>query len=924
MEIVGRDRHLDELIGCLGRFIEDPVNLVCINGFPGTGKTTLLREFGSRVSALGYCYIEASAFPGDESIPFSTVEHLASCPGLPPRLVADLVRLVREGAVRKSFEALPADMLRSLCADLAELARPRPVAIGVDNVEYADPLSLAFLRYLARRPRLTRTLVVVTCDELPAQLLELPDCREVGTELLTERATRRMWELASGRPMSREAARFCRDVTGGSPLLISALMRDNSPTGQTGRTRAVTGTGGGDLVVGGAYVRACLGLLHRRPGPTATGKALAVLGADTTLDLAARVCDSSLSAVAADAERLTASGLVDGARFRHSVLDAAVQDAMEPLERGELHRRAAEALALTHGDVVSVARHHAASGERPAPAAVTTLCAGARELLIRGEPAQAADLLRAADRGELDERQRVRVLRWLVDALMRFSPVAAGAELHRLMTPLRTGLLSRVEQRRLIQQFLWHGRTEEATEVLERMMVATGPQSRDVLGDLDDPEALDDLYLVRERLLFLRPDLADRLPRPRSGQLDLAAAAYVEHALWMPVPGVELPQSAIGVPRPPDRGEDVVPVPSPKQARTDEAEWSDADLVVAYLWAHGDLAVSTRLCDAMLVRATRSGCVTYQALLLSLRADIALRRGDMTAAAEHALTALRLLPPEEWGVVIGWPLSILTTVAATGSDTVPASLLRQPVPEEMFATAFGPLYLLARGRLCLATGRVYAALSDLTRCGRLAAGQGDGPARSLPWRTAAGEAYLRLGRPDRARELAEEELARPGCANPRLRGMALRVLAAASAPTDRLPLLRRAAKALRECGDRYELARVLADLSHAERLAGNLRRADTAWRRARTLDAECGVPGALFPVRGAAPAGLATASALQGRISKAERRVAALATSGRSNRQIAERLYITVSTVEQHLTRVYRKLGVRSRTELSQALREEP
>ncbi|MFC6088697.1 MULTISPECIES: response regulator transcription factor [Saccharothrix] len=47
-----------------------------------------------------------------------------------------------------------------------------------------------------------------------------------------------------------------------------------------------------------------------------------------------------------------------------------------------------------------------------------------------------------------------------------------------------------------------------------------------------------------------------------------------------------------------------------------------------------------------------------------------------------------------------------------------------------------------------------------------------------------------------------------------------------------------------------------------------------------------------------------------------ERRVATLAALGHSNRAIATRLHITVSTVEQHLTRVYRKLAVAGRSEL--------
>ncbi|MEU9243576.1 helix-turn-helix transcriptional regulator [Streptomyces sp. NPDC048385] len=391
----------------------------------------------------------------------------------------------------------------------------------------------------------------------------------------------------------------------------------------------------------------------------------------------------------------------------------------------------------------------------------------------------------------------------------------------------------------------------------------------------------------------------------------------------MPVPGVELPHCLSDAIRPRDHARPLVPGPFPEVKRTDEDRWSDVHLAEAYLLAQGEQTATAPVCDAMLVRAARSGCVTNQSLLLALRADIALQRGDMAAAAEYALNGLRLLPPEEWGVLVGWPLATLTTVAAAGVGVVRESLLQHPLPEETFGTYFGPLYLLARSRLCLATGRTYAALSDLAMCGRLASGPGEGRTRPLPWRSVGGEVYLRLGRPDRARELAEEELARHGVRDARLRGMALSVLAAASAPKERLPLLERAATALRTSGDRYQLARVLVDLGHAYESAGNPDRAGRTWRRARTLGAKCGVLDSLFSVQGAAAVGQAASLSVRDRLSEAEWRVASLAASGRSNRQIAERLYITVSTVEQHLTRVYRKLGVSSRAGLLQALGEE-
>ena len=56
-------------------------------------------------------------------------------------------------------------------------------------------------------------------------------------------------------------------------------------------------------------------------------------------------------------------------------------------------------------------------------------------------------------------------------------------------------------------------------------------------------------------------------------------------------------------------------------------------------------------------------------------------------------------------------------------------------------------------------------------------------------------------------------------------------------------------------------------------------------------------------------------------LTAAERRVAELAAQGRTNREVAAALFLSERTVESHLTRVYAKLGVRSRTELSRSLR---
>jgi DNA-binding NarL/FixJ family response regulator len=59
-------------------------------------------------------------------------------------------------------------------------------------------------------------------------------------------------------------------------------------------------------------------------------------------------------------------------------------------------------------------------------------------------------------------------------------------------------------------------------------------------------------------------------------------------------------------------------------------------------------------------------------------------------------------------------------------------------------------------------------------------------------------------------------------------------------------------------------------------------------------------------------------------LTASERRVAGMAAEGRSNKEIAQALYVTLKTVELHLTNTYRKLGIRSRHELAAVLSDEP
>ncbi|MFC7612610.1 LuxR C-terminal-related transcriptional regulator [Actinokineospora soli] len=264
-------------------------------------------------------------------------------------------------------------------------------------------------------------------------------------------------------------------------------------------------------------------------------------------------------------------------------------------------------------------------------------------------------------------------------------------------------------------------------------------------------------------------------------------------------------------------------------------------------------------CERLSAEAARRGAVTWHAMVEAVVADIALLRGDTVVAATRAETAMRLLLPQGWGVSVGYPLSILMTAnTLLGRHAVVDSLMRVRVPEAMFDTLCGLRYLHARGRGLLATGKVLAAISDFQGCGQRMRAWGVDLPVLVPWRTGLAEANLALGRPDVADAHLSEQLRLP--CDRRVRGETLRLLAAAREPAQRPALLR-----------------------EADALAG------------------------ATPLPGT-------------ELSDSERRVAELAATGHTNREIGRALYITVSTVEQHLTRVYRKLGVKSRAELPHRL----
>lgn len=315
-------------------------------------------------------------------------------------------------------------------------------------------------------------------------------------------------------------------------------------------------------------------------------------------------------------------------------------------------------------------------------------------------------------------------------------------------------------------------------------------------------------------------------------------------------------------------------------------------------------------CETIGAQTRAQRAKAWTAALSDVRSHIALRDGD-----RHATQALTGMSAKNWGVAIGSPLAHrLYALTAMNKLEDAEELVKFPLPEDITETRYWPLFLHARGRFHLATGRLHAALADFRTCGALLEDWGlDFPA-FLPWRGDLARVYVRLGRTQTDRDLITAQLSLPTGDVTRVRGTSLRALAAASEPHLRVAILTEAVPALQECGDLVELAHALGELGRTHHLLGDYGKARLLVRRAPEIAQSCHVQLTEEETLDSLP--FVVHNETLSLLSEAERRVASLAAQGHTNREISRQLFITMSTVEQHLTRVYRKLNVTTRSAL--------
>jgi DNA-binding CsgD family transcriptional regulator len=233
--------------------------------------------------------------------------------------------------------------------------------------------------------------------------------------------------------------------------------------------------------------------------------------------------------------------------------------------------------------------------------------------------------------------------------------------------------------------------------------------------------------------------------------------------------------------------------------------------------------------------------------------------------------------------------------------------------------------LLARMQVRVARGEHEAALIDWHEAQRRRQFSGGSPVGWIEDQIAAAEATRALGNRTGAQAIVHEnlEIARrwgtPGGV-----GQALRGVARVDSESDPIPLLREASELLEASPARLEHARALVDLGAALRRAGHRRDSRHPLNAGHELAEHCGATGLAEQARQElAASGVRVRRPTLGEadeLTASERRICNMACEGLSNAQIAQALFVTVKTVEMHLTRSYRKLGIHKRVELAAAL----
>jgi DNA-binding CsgD family transcriptional regulator len=907
---------------------------VIIEGEAGIGKSSLVRHALTRSVQNGLRPLRATGSELERNYPYGVALALFG------PLVREMERTGSPGGLFAGPAALAASLFGSLTEPEARAGDPfatvhglywltlnaadhGPLALILEDAQWSDEASLRFLHYLGQR-----------VADLPVAVVAAFRTGDVVADDVTANALRNMPAAVHLRP---------------APLSVDAvgqLLRSLDPTADASTIHAVfEATRGNPFFVAevGRDRRASHAREPASPMPVPEsvarsvkeriarldstaqhlGEAIAVLGEEADLRRAARLCGMSDEEALRIARELTDAGIIEAVGalgFAHPLVRAAVYSGIPSVARGRLHRDAGLLLA-TDSAPLGVIGGQLLEAERSGDARVIDLLRrAADEAVLRGEPRVAVRLLARALEEPPTGSERVVLLIALARAEALIASPAA-IERFRMVLDSVTGRKQRAELLlELGHALMATAQWEAACETFEQGIGELRPTGHD-LEDTDrslhdqleagfvssawvsmdragEAEAIVDRILTAERPGAVHRGLAIWAAFHRNATVSASAddvCAIVRRAL--------------------------------SEVSLDEliAEGQTVEVAAGALLATDELQTEIDLLSGAIEAAGRARAYGKVGIYSYCRAWPFLFSGRLTDAVADAQAAIRAADA-------GWETYVPAARAALALallelDDLDAAAEALTFDGERWAgrVDFELLIPLARGRLAFARGDLSAALELFGESGQAATRMGMRTNAPADWRVWTVTTLARLGRRDEARALAAETIAigrQWGALWPL--ACSLRAAAIADPGPDAIDLFREAIVLHEGSPAHLENARTLLEYGSALRHLGRLREARESLSQAMDLSHRLGARALLERCRlelhaaGSRPRRYAVSGVES--LTPAELRVARLAAEGRTNREVAQALFVTPKAVEYHLANAYPKLGITSRRELRQTL----
>ena len=907
-EVVGREEELERIEAFVTSSAGTPAVLV-IQGEAGIGKTTLWREGVRTLEGAGSLVLHATAAASESTLSLATLTDL-----LEP--VYRLVRVELPPPQRRALDvALALDEARDEAEEGERLLRAAtlgalralsdlgPLAVAVDDAQWIDPETAAALMFALRRLRSEPVLCLFSLRLGVDPALDVSQLGDLAVEQinlgpLSLGATQRLLLHELGVTYARPVIRQLIETSGGNPFYALELARGLARAAETTPDDAPALSRPLDALIADRLdgvsdpARRLLGLLSLLP--EASTELLEELGVLEALD----------EAVSAGIVR--ADGTI--VRFDHPLLAAGAQARLGPEERRRLHGTLASSLR----DPVERARHLARSTISESAEVAADLTSAATLAARRGQPTIAAELARSAVRVTPAEDVPAALKRRLLEAryLVHAGSYAAAAD---LLDETLPGLPGGDER---AQALYLRARVTGEIEAQRRLL-------HEALDESDDAAIGVEANALLVRNYLYSSDLAEALGAARGADeqaqrtgdpLRIAAATTTRGLMeiWgTGAPDPEIYERARAFAR---SGDDI-----PADAYSNPHTLLGARALYRYEVdeARTSYFVAAEAAD---VAGEVDSLETFWWGLAQLEA-----RAGRYGEAEQYVEKLRE-SGEAYGrrpMSVRWIEGVLATYDGRIDDAREAlddTLARAEEGENWFFVAYARSAL---GFLELSLGDPGAAVVALEPVlGLPFVVHGDpGQTGILPL---AAEALVLSGDLERAAAVIDHleargrELDYPWClaCAARARGLLLGEQRSFDAALESLD---EALAAHDDVPAPFERARTLLALGSVQRRARRRREARETLEAAESVFRELGVPvwaeqarAELGRIGGRAPS--------RGELTPNELRIAMLVSEGKTNKEVAAALVVTDRTVESALTQIYRKLDVRSRTELARKL----